>query len=151
MQSCVETLLCAVPLLQASGMTVLVEGLNTTVDHPGYFLDRVQDGVEMVRRVDSPHVKFLFDIYHVQIMEGNLIARLRENIDFIGQFHFADVPGRHEPGTGEINFRNVFRAIYDLGDRYNGYVTAEYEPTVTGLRDLAYVRDLATFDDESGV
>jgi hydroxypyruvate isomerase len=150
MQCCVETLRCAIPLLEANGMTVLVEGLNTTVDHPGYFLDRVQDGVEMVRRVNSPHVKFLFDIYHVQIMEGNLIARMRENIDFIGQFHFADVPGRHEPGTGEINFRNVFRAIYALGERYKGYVTAEYEPTVTGLRDLAHVRDLATFDDERG-
>ncbi len=146
LRNCVETLRCAVPLLAANGMTALVEGLNTSVDHPGYFLELVEDGVEMVRQVDSPYVKFLFDIYHVQIMEGNLIERLRENIDYIGQFHFADVPGRHEPGTGEINFRNVFRAIYELGDRYNGYVTAEYEPTVPSLQDLAEVRDLATFD-----
>jgi hydroxypyruvate isomerase len=145
MDNCVATLKAAVPLLQENGMTVVVEMLNHTVDHPGYFLNYVRDGVELIERVGSPHVKLLFDLYHVQVLEGNLIQRLRQNIEHIGQIHFADVPGRHEPGIGEINYRNVFRAIYELGDRYRGFVTAEYHPTDTSFRDLAAVKELATF------
>lgn len=147
MENCVCILKRAVPSLESAGMTIVVEALNSSVDHPGYFLDRVQDGADIVRAVGSPRVKLLFDIYHVQIMEGNLIQRIRENIESIGQFHFADVPGRHEPGTGEINYRNVFRAINDLG--YDGYLTAEYQPTDASLRDLAHVRELASFDHNS--
>ncbi len=145
MDSCVDTLRAAVPILDQNGMTAVVELLNNTVDHPGYFLNYVRDGIEMIERVGSPRVKLLFDIYHVQIMEGNLIQRIREAIDYIGQLHFADVPGRHEPGTGEINYRNVFRAIYELGDRYAGYMTAEYHPTDDSFRDLVTVKQLATF------
>jgi hydroxypyruvate isomerase len=145
----VETLQAAVPLLESEGMTAVVEFLNTAVDHPGYFLDRSSDAVELIRRVASPRVRVLFDIYHVQIVEGNIIERLRANIDHIGQIHFADVPGRHEPGTGEINYRNVFRAIYDLGDRYGGYVTAEYHPTDLSFRDLEAVKRLASFGPDS--
>jgi hydroxypyruvate isomerase len=143
MDCCIETLQAALPLLQANGMTVVVEFLNSTVDHPEYFLNLVEEGVDLMARVGSPHVKLLFDIYHVQVMQGNVIQRIRDSIACIGQFHFADVPGRHEPGTGEINFRNVFRAIYDL--RYQGYVTAEYHPTDYTLRDLELVRDLTIF------
>jgi len=146
MESCVATLRAAEALLEVNGMMAVVEVLNTTVDHPGYFLDTVREGVELIDRVGSPCVKLLFDIYHVQIMEGNLIQRIRENISRIGQFHFADVPGRHEPGTGEINFRNVFRAIYELGDRYQGYLTAEYDPSDYTFEDLKKVRELATFE-----
>jgi len=147
MENCAAVLRRAVPLLDEAGMSIIIEGLNSSVDHVGYFLDTVRDGMDMVRRVGNPRVKFLFDIYHVQIMEGNLIQRIRDNIEHIGQFHFADVPGRHEPGTGEINFRNVFKAIYDLG--YEGYLTAEYQPTDFSLRDLVQVRELATFDEEA--
>jgi len=91
----------------------------------------------------------VFGPYDVQIAEGNVIERLRNNIDHIGQIHFADVPGRHEPGTGEIHFRNVFRVIYELGDRYRGYVTAEYHPTDLSFRDLERVKQLATVGPES--
>jgi hydroxypyruvate isomerase len=84
----------------------------------------------------------------VQISQGNLLERLRNNIEQIGQIHFADVPGRHEPGTGEIHFRNVFRAIFDLGDRYRGYVTAEYHPTDLSFCDLEKVKQLASFGPE---
>jgi hydroxypyruvate isomerase len=146
MDNCVETLQAAVPLLDANGMTVVVEMLNSVVDHPGYFLDRIEDGVEMVQRVGSPRVKLLFDIYHVQVMHGNLLERIRYAYPWTGQFHFADVPGRHEPGTGEINFRNVFRELYRLG--YEGYVTAEYHPTDTTFRDLAAVKELATISQQ---
>ena len=146
MATCVETLRSALPLLQASKMVAVVELLNSTVDHPDYFLNTVEDGVDMVRRVNDPHVKLLFDIYHVQVMQGNVIQRIRDSYAEVGQYHFADVPGRHEPGTGEINFRNVFRAIYDLG--YQGFITAEYHPTDFTFRDLELVRDLATFSKE---
>jgi hydroxypyruvate isomerase len=146
MANCVATLQAAVPILEANGMTAIVELLNSTVDHPGYFLNTVEDGVEMVRRVGSPHVKLLLDIYHVQVQQGNIIQRIRDSFLEVGQYHFADVPGRHQPGTGEINFRNVFRAIYDL--KYEGFITAEYHPTDFTFRDLELVRDLATFSEE---
>jgi hydroxypyruvate isomerase len=145
MRSCVTTLREAVPLLRQHGMTAVVEMLNSTEEHPGYFLDTVKDALRLIDGVGSPHVRMLFDIYHVQLGEGNVIKKLRNHIDYIGQIHFADVPGRHQPGTGEINFRNVFRAIYDLGDRYQGYVTAEYEPTDYTFRDLEKIKELATF------
>jgi len=146
MDNCVATLRAALPMLEANGMTAVVELLNSNVDHPGYFLNTVEDGVEMVQRTGSPRVKLLLDIYHVQVMQGNLIERIRDSFQEVGQYHFADVPGRHEPGTGEINFRNVFRAIYDL--KYDGFITAEYHPTDFTFRDLELVRDLATFPEE---
>jgi len=145
MASAVETLRAAVPLLDRHGMTAVVEMLNSTQEHPGYFLDTVADGLALIDGVGSPRVRLLFDIYHVQLAEGNIIRKLREHIGHIGQIHFADVPGRHQPGTGEINYRNVFKAIYELGDRYTGYVTAEYEPTDYTFRDLELIKELATF------
>lgn len=146
MENCVDTLQTALPLLESNRMIAVVELLNSSVDHPGYFLNLVEEGIEMIRRVGSPYVKLLFDIYHVQVMQGNLIQRIQDSFDYVGQYHFADVPGRHEPGTGEINFRNVFRAIYDLD--YDGFVTAEYHPTDSSFRDLEAVKALVTFSDE---
>lgn len=146
MRTAVETLRAAVPLLERKRMTAVVEMLNSSQEHPGYFLDSTRQAVELIERVGSRRVKLLFDIYHVQLGEGNIIRKLREHIGAIGQIHFADAPGRHEPGTGEINFRNVFKAIYELGDRYLGYVTAEYEPTDTSFRDLNLIAELATFE-----
>jgi len=145
MSNAVATLRAAAPLLEKNGVTAIVEILNTYVNHAGYFLYYVRDGAELVDRVGSPNVKLLFDIYHVQIMEGNLISNIRENIDRIGHFHVGDVPGRHEPGTGEINYRNVFKAIYDLGDRFQGSVALEYSPLAPLEDDLAAVRNLANF------
>jgi hydroxypyruvate isomerase len=146
MDYCTAALEAAAPLLEANGMTAIVELLNSNVDHPGYFLNTVEDGVDLMSRVASPNVKLLFDIYHVQVMQGNVIQRIRDSFPFTGQYHFADVPGRHEPGTGEINFRNVFKAIYDLN--YDGFLTAEYHPTDSSFCDLETVRDLATFRPE---
>ncbi len=145
MVSAVETLRAAVPLLERHRMTAVVEMLNSTQEHPGYFLDTVPDALALIDGVGSTRVRLLFDIYHVQLGEGNIIRKLREHVGHIGQIHFADVPGRHEPGTGEINFRNVFKTIYELGDRYTGYVTAEYEPTDYTFRDLDLIKELATF------
>jgi hydroxypyruvate isomerase len=145
MTNAVAALREAAPILEKNGITAVVEILNTYVDHAGYFLYFVRDGAELVDRVGSPNVKLLFDIYHTQIMEGNLISNIRSNIDRIGHFHVGDVPGRHEPGTGEINYRNVFKAIYELGDRYQGYVALEYGRVAPLEENLAAVRKLANF------
>jgi hydroxypyruvate isomerase len=145
MGNAVTALRQAAPLLEKNGITAVIEILNTYVNHAGYFLYFVRDGVELVERVGSPNVKLLFDIYHVQIMEGNLIENIRMNIDRIGHFHVGDVPGRHEPGTGEINYRNVFKAIYELGDRFQGSVALEYSPLAPLEENLAAMRALANF------
>ena len=145
MANAVAAMRAAAPMLEKNGMTAIVEVLNTYVDHAGYFLYYVRDGAELIDRVGSPNVKLLFDIYHVQIMEGNLTESIRSNIDRIGHFHVGDVPGRHQPGTGEINYRNVFKAIYDQGDRFRGSVALEYSPTVPLEQDLAAMRELTNF------
>lgn len=145
MANAVAALRGAAPILEKNGITAVVEVLNTYVNHSGYFLYYVGDAAELIDRVGSPNVKILFDIYHVQIMEGNLIEKIRMNIDRIGHFHIGDVPGRHEPGTGEINYRNVFKAIYDLGERYQGYAALEYSPQAPFEENLATMRRLANF------
>jgi hydroxypyruvate isomerase len=145
MANAVAALREAAPLLERNGMTAIIEILNTYVNHAGYFLYRVRDGAALVDHVGSPNVKLLFDIYHVQIMEGNLIENIRMNVDRIGHFHVGDVPGRHEPGTGEINYRNVFKAIYELGDRFQGSVALEYSPLAPLEEDLAAMRTLSNF------
>lgn len=107
-------------------LTLVVEPLNPYVDHAGYFLNRSDEAYEIMKAVGSRQVKILFDIYHQQITEGNLINNLRACYDEIGSFQLADVPGRHEPYTGEINYRNVFKAIYQLG--FKGIVGMEFSP-----------------------
>ena len=114
------------PLLEGTDMTLLVEPLNTRVDHPGYYLTSSDEAFEVVEAVGSPQVKVLFDIYHQQIMEGDLIRRIGANIDKIGHFHAAGSPGRHELYDGEIHYPAVLRAIQDSG--YQGYVGLEYFP-----------------------
>jgi hydroxypyruvate isomerase len=112
------------PMLEDNGITLVWETLNVLVNHPGYFLVYSADGSELTKRTESPKVKFLFDIYHQQISEGNLINNIRKYHKEIGHFHFADNPGRHEPGTGEICYKNVFKAIYETG--YRGIVASEF-------------------------
>lgn len=148
MDSCVAGLQAAVPLLEDAGVTAVVEPINTLVTRPGYFLAGAREGFEMLRRVDSPRVKLLFDIYHVQVTDGNLIPQIRENIDRIGHFQIGDHPGRMQPGTGEIHYRNVFRAIYELQNegRFDGFASLEYHPSVPLVQTLAEVRGLANFD-----
>ncbi|NMB90398.1 MAG: TIM barrel protein [Chloroflexi bacterium] len=116
------------PLAEAAGVTLNLEALNTEVDHAGYWLDRSRVGFELVRQVDSPAIRLLFDLYHMQIMEGNLTVHLLENLPYVGHVHVADVPGRHEPGTGEIHFKTIFRALERAG--YDRYVGMEFSPTI---------------------
>lgn len=123
----VNALRDAAPAAEAAGITLALEPLNNPVDHQGYYLDSSYEAYEIVDAVDSPRVKVLYDIYHQQITEGNVIDNIREHIELIGHFHLADVPGRHEPGTGELNYANIFDAITETG--YDGYVGMEYNPT----------------------
>ena len=117
------------PLAEEAGVTLVLEPLNSKVDHVGYFLEHSATGFELVRAVDSPRIKVLYDIYHMQIMEGNVIQTLTGNLDVIGHVHVADVPGRHEPGTGELNYTNILEALREAG--YDKYVGFEFEPTVS--------------------
>jgi hydroxypyruvate isomerase len=116
------------PLAEKAGVTLVLEPLNVYVDHPGYFLDGSAAGFDLVRAVGSPRIKLLYDIYHMQVMEGNIIQTLTSNLDVIGHVHVADVPGRHEPGTGELSYANIFEALRQAG--YDKYVGFEFEPTV---------------------
>ena len=123
------------------GVLLVLEPLNVLVDHQGYYLDRSAEAFQIVDEVGSPAVKLLYDAYHQQITEGNLIATITANVARIGHVHVADVPGRHEPGTGEINYRNVFRALDAAG--YAGYVGLEYRPQAAAESALAMTRALA--------
>lgn len=112
---------------ERAGIDLVLEPLNTRVDHPGYYLESSYEAYEIVDAVDSPAVSVLFDVYHQQVTEGNVIANLRAHEEFVGYVHVADVPGRHEPGTGELNYERVFAALDDAG--YEGYVGLEYAPS----------------------
>jgi len=113
-------------LVAAANLTAIVEPLNSLVNHKGFFLTTCVEGAKLIRQVDNPHVRLLFDIYHEQVQEGNVIRTLTEAADIVAVFHVADNPGRNDPGTGEINYRNVYKAIQKTG--YSGYVAMEYLP-----------------------
>ena len=132
--SCVEGLKRAADLAAAKNAQVLLENIDPE-ENPKYFLTSVAEGFEIVREINSPHVRFLYDFFHEQISEGNLIEKLEKNIDLVGLVHVADVPGRHEPGTGEIHYPNIYRKLAQLN--YDRYVAMEFLPTgdpVTSLR-----------------
>lgn len=125
--SLIDGLNACAPILESNRITLLVEPLNIIVDHKGYFLSRSAEAFDIIQAVNSPYVKILYDVYHQQITEGNLIPTIRRNIDLIGHFHIADHPGRQEPGTGEINYLNVLQAIKNSG--YDGWIGLEYRPS----------------------
>jgi hydroxypyruvate isomerase len=125
-ESMVAGLRKAAELAEAASISLVIEPLNTTVDHPGYALAHSAPAFEIVRQVGNPRLKVLYDVYHMQIMEGNLIATIEANLDLIGHIHVADVPGRHEPGTGEINYANIARMLRANG--YEGCVGLECVP-----------------------
>jgi hydroxypyruvate isomerase len=135
LENCVAFLNQVKGSAEEHGITLCMELLNSKVDHPGYMCDHTSWGVEVCRRVNSPRVKLLYDIYHMQIMEGDVIRTIRENIQYIGHFHTAGNPGRHEfDETQELNYPPICRAIADLG--FQGYLTHEYTPTREPLETL---------------
>ena len=130
-QSCIETLKRAAALVegrQIDGQPVrlLLECIDPE-ENPHYFLTSAAEAIEIVRAVNHPQVQFLYDLFHEQIAEGNLIEKLDKHIDVIGLIHVADVPGRHEPGTGEINYPNIYRKLAQLN--YKHAVAMEFRPT----------------------
>ena len=134
----IEGLNEAARLLADTGITLVIEPLNTKVDHPGYFLVHAKDAFEIIDQVASPSIKVAYDVYHQQISEGNLIPTITENIDKIGHFHAAGHPGRNELGLGEINYPRVIEAIRNT--EYSGYIGLEYWPLgspETGLAEAA--------------
>jgi hydroxypyruvate isomerase len=123
------------------GVTICLELLNSKRDHHDYMCDHTAWGVRVVQEVNSPNVKLLYDIYHMQIMEGDLIETIRQNIQWIAHFHTGGVPGRHElNGTQEVQWNAVMRAIADSG--FRGYVAHEFIPTGDPLASLKSAADL---------
>jgi hydroxypyruvate isomerase len=137
----VQALKAAAPTAADAGVTLVLEPLNTLIDHPGYFLTSSREGFQIIEEVHSPNVKLLYDIYHQQISEGNLSATIAENLELIGHIHVADVPGRHEPGSGEINYDHIFGLLREKN--YKGYVGLEYHPRVDPAASLRAVRAMA--------
>lgn len=139
--SLVAGLKACVPYLEEAGMTLVAEPLNLRVDHAGYYLSSSDEAAEIMREVGSPNVKMLYDIYHQQITEGDLIRRIREHIPYIGHFHAAGNPGRHELYDSEIDYKKIFDAIKETG--YEGYVGLEYFPTDNVENGLNYAAKIA--------
>ena len=136
MDNCVDGLNRVKGMAEDHGVTICVELLNSKIDHKGYQGDHTTFGVDVMKAVASPRVKLLYDIYHMQIMEGDVIRTIRTNRDFIAHFHTGGVPGRHElDETQEINWRAVCRAIADSG--FTGFVAHEFTPTRDPLTSLA--------------
>jgi len=130
-KSCIESLKKAAGVVegkQIEGQPVrlLLECIDPE-ENPRYYLQSAAEAMEIVRAVNHPQVQFLYDMFHEQIAEGNLIEKLEKNIDLIGLIHVADVPGRHEPGTGEINYGSVYRKLAQL--KYKHVVAMEFKPS----------------------
>jgi hydroxypyruvate isomerase len=137
-QSCIEGLKRAAALVegkQIDGQPVrlLLECIDPE-ENPKYFLTSAAEAIEIVRAVNHPQVRFLYDLFHEQIAEGNLIEKLEKHIDVIALIHVADVPGRHQPGTGEINYGNIYRKLAAL--KYRGMVAMEFMPTGDAVEAL---------------
>jgi hydroxypyruvate isomerase len=150
-RNCVQSWKGVMAYAEEKKINLCLEHLNSRDDthpmkgHPGYFGDDVDFCVELIRRVDSPNMKLLFDIYHVQIMNGDVIRRIRQYKEYIGHYHTAGVPGRGElDQTQEVNYPAVMRAILETG--YDGYVAQEFIPTwpdkILALRHAAQVCDV---------
>ena len=135
MENVIKCIKRLAPIAEDNGVILVMEALNPLVDHKGYFLTRTDQTMTILEAVNSPNVKMLFDIYHQQITEGNVIRNITKNIDRIGHFHVADNPGRKEPGTGELNYKNIFKAISETGYKHFvalecGHSTKNYEDTL---------------------
>jgi hydroxypyruvate isomerase len=124
---CAKGLAAAIPYAEENGINLNLEVLNSKVDHPGYLGDRTKWGVSVCRMADSPRAKLLYDVYHMQIMEGDVIRTIRDNINLIGHFHTAGNPGRNDlDDSQELNYRAISKAIAETG--YDLFVGHEYIP-----------------------
>jgi hydroxypyruvate isomerase len=129
----VDNLKRAADVASAANINIVIEPIDP-IENPTIFLTSVKEGFEIVRAVNRPNVKVLYDFYHEQRAAGNLIQKLEDNIDWVGLVHIADVPGRHEPGTGEIDYTNIYRTLGKL--HYNRFIAMEYSPTTDPVASL---------------
>ncbi|HWC98706.1 MAG TPA: TIM barrel protein [Candidatus Sulfopaludibacter sp.] len=130
---------------EAKNITICMEYLNSKVNHKDYMFDHIAWGVDVMKRVNSPRVKILYDIYHAQIMDGDIVRNIRDNFQWIGHFHTGGNPGRHEiDETQELNYRFIATAIADLG--YTGYVGHEYSPAPGRDATASLMQAMAIFD-----
>ena len=132
----VENLQWAAPQLEAAGLPLMVEALNDA-DNPGYLLQTTESVLDILRRAGSPWIRFQFDVYHVQRTQGDVTRRFHACLPHIGHMQIADNPGRHEPGTGEIHYRNLLRAIQESG--YARFIGLEYRPLRDTESSLAWL------------
>jgi hydroxypyruvate isomerase len=136
LENCAIGLKKVMPMAEDKGILVCMELLNSKVNHPDYMCDRTPWGVELVKRVGSPQFRLLYDIYHMQIMEGDVIRTMRENAQFIGHLHTGGNPGRNEiDETQELNYRAIAKAIVEMG--FTGYMAHEFIPKRDPLTSLA--------------
>jgi hydroxypyruvate isomerase len=133
----IENLKRAADLAVANQVQIVVEPIDP-LENPNMYLTSVSEAFEIIRAVDSPQVRVLYDFYHEQRAYGNLIEKLEQNIDLVGLVHIADVPGRHEPGTGEIDYANIYRKLGEL--KYNKFITMEFYPTQDPVATLRKAR-----------
>lgn len=134
----VKCLEATVPIIEKENVTLLLEPLND-IDRQNYFLPRSKEVFEIIKQVNSPNVKILLDLYHEQLMAGNLINTIKENLPYIGHVHVADVPERHEPGTGEIHFQEIFKQLKEIS--YDEYVGFEFRSTIDSEKLIKYMED----------
>jgi hydroxypyruvate isomerase len=139
-ESIVEGLKRAAEIVAGKKMTLLLENIDLE-ENSHYFLWSVPEAFAIMREVNHPQVKFLYDFYHAQISGGNLIENLEKNAEYVGLVHIADVPGRHQPGTGEINYTNIYKKLAEL--RYNHYVAMEFLPAGDPVELLRKAREEA--------
>lgn len=140
--SIVECLETVAPAAEDAGVSLALEPLNHAVEHPGFFLEESATGYDIIHEVDSPAVELLFDIYHQQVTEGNIIENVTNNLDDIGHIHVADVPGRHEPGDGELHYPNILSAIDEAG--YDGQIGFEFTPRREEQEAFTAIQSLLT-------
>lgn len=135
LENCAIGLKRLTPMAERLGVTIIMELLNSKVDHKDYMCDHTAWGVELVKRVGSPRFKLLYDVYHMQIMEGDVIRTIRDNFQHIGHYHTGGVPGRHEiDNSQELNYTTIMQAIADLG--FTGFVAQEFIPVRTPMVSL---------------
>jgi hydroxypyruvate isomerase len=144
-QNCIETLKAAAAVVEGKSINgepvrLLLETIDPE-ENPQYFLTGIAEALEIVQAVGHPQVQLLYDFYHEQIAAGNLIAKLEKSISHLGLVHIADAPGRHAPGTGEINYENIFRKLAELN--YTGVAAMEFRPIGDPVQELQSARDMA--------
>ena len=140
--SYIANLQWAADRLKETGITLLIEPINSRIDMPGYWLDSIVKARNLLRSINRSNVRLQLDLYHAQIIQGDLARCITESFAELGHIQIADNPGRHEPGSGEVNYPYLFRLLDQLG--YSGWVGCEYKPAECTLAGLGWMQRLAS-------